>query len=195
MSRLKIKDMPPVEVVDGTEIIPTGGKGDVSVTVERIKNYVYAGTNFTSLASQLNTVDLRSQNNKVVIDSHIADLLNPHQVTKSQVGLSNVDNTSDLNKPISTATQTALTTLDNTKANTTYVDAGLNTKANITYVDDNLALKANLSDFQNQNNVLSGITSSRPIVTKIGYQYFDTTLGKPIWWNGTSWVDALAIIV
>ena len=144
MSRLKIKDMPPVEVVDGTEIIPTGGKGDVSVTVERIKNFVYSGTNFTSLASQLQTVDLRSQNNNVVIDSHIADLLNPHQVTKSQVGLGNVDNTSDLNKPISTATQAALTTLDNTKANTTYVDAGLNVKANITYVDDNLSLKENL---------------------------------------------------
>ena len=144
MSRLKIKDMPPVEVVDGTEIIPTGGKGDVSVTVERIKNFVYAGTNFTSLASQLQTVDLRSQNNKVAIESHIADLLNPHQVNKAQVGLGNVDNTSDLNKPISTATQAALTTLDNTKANMTYVDAGLNTKANITYVDDNLALKENL---------------------------------------------------
>ena len=144
MSRLKIKDMPPVEVVDGTEIIPTGGKGDVSVTIERIKNFVYAGTNFTSLSSQLQTVDLRSQTNKVAIDSHIADLLNPHQVTKAQVGLSNVDNTSDLNKPVSTATQAALTTLDNTKANTTYVDAGLNVKANITYVDDNLSLKENL---------------------------------------------------
>lgn len=23
-----------------------------------------------------------------------------------------------------------------------------------------------------------------------GFQYFDTTLGKPIWWNGTDWVDA-----
>lgn len=33
---------------------------------------------------------------------------NPHNVTKSDVGLSNVDNTSDLNKPVSTATQTAL---------------------------------------------------------------------------------------
>jgi hypothetical protein len=41
-------------------------------------------------------------------DAHILDLDNPHQVTQSQVGLSNVNNTSDLNKPISTATQTAL---------------------------------------------------------------------------------------
>ena len=33
---------------------------------------------------------------------------NPHGVTATQVGLGNVDNTSDVNKPISTATQTAL---------------------------------------------------------------------------------------
>ena len=33
---------------------------------------------------------------------------NPHGVTKAQIGLSNVDNTSDANKPVSSATQTAL---------------------------------------------------------------------------------------
>ncbi len=42
------------------------------------------------------------------IDTHIGDKTNPHEVTKTQVGLGNVDNTSDLDKPISTATQTAL---------------------------------------------------------------------------------------
>lgn len=40
--------------------------------------------------------------------SHLTDTTNPHSVTKTQVGLGNVDNTSDLDKPISTATQTAL---------------------------------------------------------------------------------------
>ena len=40
--------------------------------------------------------------------SHIGNKSNPHGVTKSQVGLGNVDNTTDLNKPISTATQKAL---------------------------------------------------------------------------------------
>lgn len=47
-------------------------------------------------------------NTHAQIDSHIASTANPHSVTKTQVGLGNVDNTSDLNKPISTATQTAL---------------------------------------------------------------------------------------
>ena len=42
------------------------------------------------------------------INNHIKDLNNPHQVTKEQVGLGNVDNTSDKDKPISDATQAAL---------------------------------------------------------------------------------------
>lgn len=42
------------------------------------------------------------------LETHINNKSNPHKVTKNQVGLGNVDNTSDANKPISTATQTAL---------------------------------------------------------------------------------------
>lgn len=42
------------------------------------------------------------------LETHINNKFNPHEVTKDQVGLGNVDNTSDANKPISTATQTAL---------------------------------------------------------------------------------------
>lgn len=40
--------------------------------------------------------------------AHTSNTSNPHSVTKTQVGLGNVDNTSDANKPISTATQSAL---------------------------------------------------------------------------------------
>jgi hypothetical protein len=47
-------------------------------------------------------------NTHAQIDTHIGSTSNPHSVTKTQVGLSNVDNTSDANKPISSATQTAL---------------------------------------------------------------------------------------
>jgi len=42
------------------------------------------------------------------VAEHIADKNNPHSVTKTQVGLGNVDNTSDADKPISDATQDAL---------------------------------------------------------------------------------------
>ena len=40
--------------------------------------------------------------------SHLSNKVNPHEVTKSQIGLDSVDNTSDVNKPVSKATQTAL---------------------------------------------------------------------------------------
>jgi hypothetical protein len=42
------------------------------------------------------------------LTTHTSNTSNPHSVTKAQVGLSNADNTSDANKPISAATQTAL---------------------------------------------------------------------------------------
>lgn len=89
-------------------------------------------------------------------------------LNKSDVGLDNVDNTTDLSKPISTATQTALdlkaskvelssglalkadkTTVSSElalKADKAAMVAGLALKADKTYVDSNLTLKANSSD-------------------------------------------------
>ena len=42
------------------------------------------------------------------VDSHIGNKANPHEVTKAQVGLGNVNNTSDADKPVSTAQATAI---------------------------------------------------------------------------------------
>ena len=49
----------------------------------------------------------RGDRGKMAYD-HSQTTGNPHGTTKTDIGLGNVDNTSDLNKPISTATQTAL---------------------------------------------------------------------------------------
>ena len=57
------------------------------------------------------------------VDSHIANKSNPHGVTKAQVGLGNVNNTSDADKPISTAQATAIA---DAKA------AGTNAQTNLT---------------------------------------------------------------
>lgn len=69
---------------------------------------------------------------------------NPHNVTKAQVGLGNVDNTSDLSKPISTLTQTALNgkqdTLGFTAVPTTRTVAGKALSANITLVKADVGL-------------------------------------------------------
>lgn len=68
------------------------------------------------LESNLNAEIERATNKENSIEqnlnSHISNQQNPHNVTKAQVGLGNVDNTSDMNKPISTATQSALDELD-----------------------------------------------------------------------------------
>lgn len=69
------------------------------------------------------------------VNTHIANKNNPHEVTKAQVGLGNVDNTSDLAKPISTATQAALDTIN----------------GNVTAVTDDLA--DHMADESNPHNV------------------------------------------
>lgn len=35
-----------------------------------------------------------------------------------------------------------------------------------------------------------GTSSNRPTVLEAGFQYFDTTINKPIFWTGANWVDA-----
>ncbi len=66
-------------------------------------------------------------------------------ITKAMVGLGNVDNTADLDKPVSTATQAAL----DLKANTADVTTALALKANAADVTTALALKANTADVNN----------------------------------------------
>ena len=41
----------------------------------------------------------------------------------------------------------------------------------------------------------TGATTARPTGQAVGYQYFDTTLNKPIWYNGTNWVDSTGTTV
>lgn len=53
-------------------------------------------------------VRTRANDNFTELYAHAASTANPHSVTKAQVGLGNVDNTSDANKPVSTAQQAAI---------------------------------------------------------------------------------------
>lgn len=41
----------------------------------------------------------------------------------------------------------------------------------------------------------SGTTSNRPTNVLVGFQYFDTTINKPIFWDGTKWIDATGATV
>lgn len=73
------------------------------------------------------------------LNNHIQDYQNPHKVTKDQVGLGNVDNTSDADKPVSDATQTEL----DKKANQTYVNQLQQTITNMQSTIQQLQTKVN----------------------------------------------------
>ena len=60
---------------------------------------------FAEIVSLINSIDTE---NDSALGGHVSNTNNPHSVTKAQVGLGSVDNTSDAAKPISTAVATAL---------------------------------------------------------------------------------------
>ena len=62
----------------------------------------------TNVQAAIEELDTEKEPKNANIQSHISSITNPHGVTKTQVGLGNVDNTSDANKPISTSTSNAL---------------------------------------------------------------------------------------
>lgn len=91
------------------------------------------------------------------LTTHTSDKDNPHGVTKTQVGLGNVDNTSDANKPVSTAMQTEL----DKKAST--VDLS------------KVATSGNYNDLSNKPTIPSAVTvdaamsstSTNPVQNKV----------------------------
>ena len=116
----------PTENITGEEKLPTGGSGNYSITLDSVADYTKTKKDLadnTSVDSKVNGV-------RQELDAHIEDLLNPHQVTKGQIGLGNVDNTADADKPVSNSTQAAIISAVATKADKTYVDGQLTFKAN-----------------------------------------------------------------
>ena len=93
--------------------------------------------------SELTTLEAR-------VTTHINNKDNPHQVTKAQIGLSNVDDTSDVNKPISTATQTAL----NNKVDKTTTVNGHALSGNVTVTKDDVGL-GNVDNTPDDNKPVS----------------------------------------
>ena len=95
---------------------------------------------------------------------------NPHNITKDTVGLGNVDNTSDLDKPISTAVQEALTTLGNT------LDTGLTTASE--------ELRTHVRNKENPHNVtaellgLGLVDNTRDLEKPISYAVQTALEGK-----------------
>ena len=128
MARLKIKDAPLLTNVIGTEKIPTGSRGDFAITPDMLTQYFINKIPFVTqsqlasvkaeLEAKITTVETTLSQSISALDSrvsdvesamlgftqdlalHAADQNNPHKVTKQQIGLGSVDNTSDINKPL-----------------------------------------------------------------------------------------------
>lgn len=142
MADLRIVDAPLLSTVKGTEKIPTGGEGNFSVSVNQVAD-------FAKLKWFLATeeyVDNAVGNVQADLNLHKNNSSNPHQVTKEQVGLANVDNTADLDKPVSNATQSAIITANSGKSDKTYVDSQdlslqsqIDQKVEAEYVDNALS--------------------------------------------------------
>ena len=82
------------------------------------------------------------------INNHKSDTSNPHNVTPAQIGLGNVDNTSDLDKPISTAVQKAIDSKADKTVATTSADGLMSAedKGKLDDADNTYALKSKYGD-------------------------------------------------
>ena len=111
-----------------TQLI-TGESGKIYVDLSTEETYRWSGSMYIKISSTLELGETHStayygDRGKAAYDHSLLTTGNPHGVTKSDVGLGNVNNTSDADKPVSTAQQTAL----NAKANDSDVQAGTEAK-------------------------------------------------------------------
>lgn len=140
------------------------------------------------------TVDAATPNSvKTVNDDlqeHKNNKSNPHSVTKSQVGLGNVDNTSDINKPVSTAQQNAINSaVSNHNISSTSHDdirtliSTLTTRLNALADSDDTTLDQ-LSEIvayiKNNKSLIDGITTSKVSVSDIIDNLTSSATNKPL---------------
>ena len=102
------------------------------------------------------------------LETHINNKSNPHEVTKDQVGLGNVDNTSDANKPISTATQNALNSKFNASDGNALKQTIENmpnlvvTEGRLSHKNDRISLSLIQQDLKDQANTDSILLTFNP---------------------------------
>ena len=130
--------------VDSFEHLPEAGEvGKIYVTKDTNLLYRWTGVKYVEVSESLHlgeTADTAYAGDKGKettdkVNSHISDFNNPHKVTAEQVGLGNVDNTSDINKPVSTAQQEALDAVK-TELEEKINNSGSDLQGNIDKIDE-----------------------------------------------------------
>lgn len=98
---------------------------------EWVDNATAENTSYDDTVSELSADNVQDALDalKSISDNHTSNTSNPHSVTKTQVGLGNVDNTADMDKPVSTATQAALNGKSDIGHNHDTVYLGITAKA------------------------------------------------------------------
>jgi hypothetical protein len=94
-----------IEVANFAALPAVGESAKVYICIDTRLIYRWGGSVYAELSQSLGLGDTansagRGDHAKIAYD-HVTDPYNPHQVTKAQTGLSNADNTSDINKPVS----------------------------------------------------------------------------------------------
>lgn len=129
------------------------------------------------LESEIERALLAEETINMSLHEHISDKTNPHNITKDQLELENVDNTSDIDKPVSTAQQNALDTAlsthntsDSSHNDMRLIISGLTTRLNALADSDDTTLDQ-LSEIvayiKNNKSIIDGITTSKVNVSDI----------------------------
>lgn len=148
-----------IMVADFASLPVTGAAGKIYVTEDTNITYRWTGSGYAEISASLalgetSATAYRGDRGKVAYDHSQDVTTNPHNVTKTQVGLGNVDNTSDAtknsasvtltNKTISGANNTlsnipesAVTSLTSDLAGKQPLDTDLTTIAGLTATTDN----------------------------------------------------------
>lgn len=154
-----------LEYASRSDFPAEGETGKIYVAKDTNLTYRWGGTEYVEISPSLalgetSSTAYRGDRGKTAYDHSQTVSGNPHNVTKTDVGLGNVDNTSDLNKPISTATQTKLDEL------TTGLSSAVKSVNDIT-PDSNGNVEVSASDIP-ANGMGERTTSGNPIEIEDG---------------------------
>ena len=101
--------------VGGAALTPESGKIYIVLTagIYEMLEFRWSGSVYAEISKSLalgetSSTAGRGDHTKAAYDHSLLTSGNPHGVTKTDVGLGNVDNVPDVDKPVSTATQAAL---------------------------------------------------------------------------------------
>lgn len=148
---------------------------DLTSEISRAKSAENAALN--NLLEENTRALLAEETISTSLQEHISNESNPHKVSKEQLELGNVDNTSDIDKPVSISQQNALdsalsthNTSESSHSDMRILISGLTTRLNALSDSDDTTLDQ-LSEIvayiKNNKSLIDGITTSKVNVSDI----------------------------